>query len=128
MSAPFLGTGWAFPVHLDEHGQIAAVSDDELVRQSIWSILATAPGERVMRPTFGCGLTDLVFAPNTAVTHGLVASHIRDALVEFEPRIDLGDVAVAADPADPTRLLIEVDYTVRSTNSRFNLVFPFYLG
>jgi phage baseplate assembly protein W len=128
VSAPFLGHGWAFPIQLDDGGQIAAVAGDDLVRQSIWSILATAPGERVMRPTFGCGLTDLVFAPNSAMTHGLVATHVRDALLEFEPRIDVVDVAVAADPADPTRLLIELDYTVRATNSRFNLVFPFYLG
>ena len=80
-----------------------------------------------MRPAFGAGLADLVFAPNTPATHGLVASAVRSALVEWEPRIDLLDVAVSADPAEPVRLLVEVDYSVRATNSRFNLVYPFYL-
>jgi phage baseplate assembly protein W len=123
----FLGAGWALPVALDGNGQIVRADHETSVRQAIWAILATAPGERVMRPTFGCGLGDLVFAPNNALTEGLVSSSVRQALVEFEPRIDVLDVSVAADPGAPTRLLIEVDYQVRATNSRFNLVYPFYL-
>jgi len=127
MAGEFLGSGWAFPVQVGDDGTVAAATGEDAVRQAIWMVLATAPGERVMRPTFGAGLTDLVFAPNTPTTHGLVASSVRSALVEEEPRIDVLDVVVGADPAQPTRLLIEVDYTVRATNSRFNLVYPFYL-
>ena len=127
MAGEFLGRGWAFPVQVDGDGAIVPTTGEDAVRQAIWMVLATAPGERVMRPTFGAGLADLVFAPNTPTTHGLVASSVRAALVEEEPRIDVLDVAVTADPAEPTRLLVEVDYTVRATNSRFNLVYPFYL-
>jgi phage baseplate assembly protein W len=127
VAGEFLGSGWAFPVQVDDGGAIVAAAGEDAVRQAIWMVLATAPGERVMRPTFGAGLADLVFAPNTPTTHGLVASSVRSALVEEEPRIDVLDVVVTADPAQPTRLLIEVDYTVRATNSRFNLVYPFYL-
>jgi phage baseplate assembly protein W len=127
MGGEFLGSGWGFPVRVGDDGTIASTAGDDAVRQAIWMILSTAPGERVMRPTFGAGLADLVFAPNTPTTHGLVASSVRSALLEEEPRIDVVDVVVSADPALPTRLLIEVGYTVRATNSRFNLVYPFYL-
>jgi phage baseplate assembly protein W len=127
MAEEFLGSGWAFPLRLDEHGQVGAVALEDAVRQAIWLILSTAPGERVMRPTFGAGLADLVFAPNSPATQGLVSSAVRDALVEWEPRIDVLDVAATPDPEQPVRLLIEVDYAVRATNSRFNLVYPFYL-
>jgi uncharacterized protein len=127
MAGEFLGQGWAFPVTLDGRGGVAAVGLEDAVRQAVWIVLSTAPGERAMRPDFGAGLADLVFAPNTPATHGLVASAVRDALVDWEPRIDVLDVAVTADPAQPTRLLVEIDYAVRATNSRFNLVYPFYL-
>jgi uncharacterized protein len=127
MAGEFLGQGWAFPVTLDGRGGVAAVGLEDAVRQAVWIVLSTAPGERAMRPDFGAGLADLVFAPNTPATHGLVASAVRDALVDWEPRIDVLDIAVTADPAQPTRLLVEIDYAVRATNSRFNLVYPFYL-
>jgi uncharacterized protein len=127
MAGEFLGQGWAFPVTLDGRSGVAAVGLEDAVRQAVWIVLSTAPGERAMRPDFGAGLADLVFAPNTPATHGLVASAVRDALVDWEPRIDVLDIAVTADPAQPTRLLVEIDYAVRATNSRFNLVYPFYL-
>ena len=127
MTGEFLGSGWAFPVQVDGQGAVVPVAQEDAVRQAIWVILSTAPGERVMRPTFGAGLADLVFAPNSPATRGLVVSAVRDALVEEEPRIDVLDVTAVPDPAQPTRLLIEVDYSVRATNSRFNLVYPFYL-
>jgi phage baseplate assembly protein W len=127
MSGEFLGSGWAFPVQVDAEGAVVPVAQEDAVRQAIWVLLSTAPGERVMRPTFGAGLADLVFAPNSPATQGLVVSAVRDALVEWEPRIDILDVTAVPDPAQPIRLLIEVDYSVRATNSRFNLVYPFYL-
>jgi phage baseplate assembly protein W len=128
MSGDFLGLGWNFPVTTDPGGQIAlSPSPEEGIRQSIWTILSTAPGERVMRPDFGCGLSDLVFAVNNAGTASAVAAAVREALAVWEPRIDVLDVYAAADPERPNVLLIEIDYQIRSSNSRFNLVYPFYL-
>jgi uncharacterized protein len=126
MSTSFLGLGWSFPVSLDG-GHIAAAGSEESIRQAIWIILATARGERKMRPDFGCGIHDLVFAPNSADTAGRVATDVRESLVLWEPRIDLDNVEVTDDPAEPGRLLIQIEYRVRSTNNRFNLVYPFYL-
>lgn len=127
MSSEFLGAGWSFPIALDEGGQVRPAHYEESVRQSIWMILGTARGERMMRPDFGCGIHNLVFGASGAATAGLVTSQVRQALVEWEPRIEVLNVTTAADPAQPTRLLIEIDYQVRNTNSRFNLVYPFYL-
>jgi hypothetical protein len=126
MSTSFLGAGWQFPVSLDD-GEIALSVEEESIRQAIWIILATARGERQMQPDFGCGIHDLVFAVNSAETAGRVASEVREALILWEPRIDLDDFDVTNDPEQPSRLLIQIEYRVRSTNSRFNLVYPFYL-
>jgi phage baseplate assembly protein W len=124
----FLGLGWNFPVSLDEAGQVRLAPDaEEGIRQSIWTILATSPGERVMRPGFGCGIGDLVFGLSNAATASAVAGSVREALAVWEPRIDVLDVSVAPDPSDSTVLMVEISYQVRSTNSRFNLVYPFYL-
>src|SRR6266568_369199 len=128
MTEGFLGSGWNFPVSLDRDGQVAMAPDpEEEISQSIWTILGTSPGERVMRPDFGCGIHDMVFAVNNAATASAVAGVVRDALAVWEPRIDVLDVYAVPDPAHPSLLLIEINYLVRSTNSRFNLVYPFYL-
>lgn len=127
MTNEFLGVGWQFPVSLDEPGQIAMAAYEESVRQAIWTILSTAPGERVMRPDFGCGIHDLVFAPNSPGTAGQVIGQVRRALVRWEPRIDLLEVDARPDPAQSSRLLIVITYQVRTTNNEFNLVYPFYL-
>jgi phage baseplate assembly protein W len=127
-ASDFLGIGWNFPVGTDAGQQIARTADgDQSVRQSIWTILATAPGERVMRPDFGCGLHDLVFGVNNAATATSVTRTVREALATWEPRIDVLDVSAVPDPSEPNVLLIEISYQVRATNSRFNLVYPFYL-
>ncbi len=134
----FLGRGWNFPVRhdgrcrdgrcLDESCQIQLVPDaEEGIRQSIWMILSTAPGERVMRPDFGCGIHELVFGVNDARTAGAVAGAVRSALTLWEPRIDVLDVYAAPDASRSNLMLVEINYQVRSTNSRFNLVYPFYL-
>jgi phage baseplate assembly protein W len=127
MSQEFLGVGWKYPVQLDQDGEITLSRYEEDVREAIWIILSTAPGERVMRPDFGCGIYEFVFAPNDTHTAGLVRFHVEDALTRWEPRIDLQEVQVQADPGDPALLLISIDYRVRATDSRFNLVYPFYL-
>lgn len=126
MSASFLGVGWKFPVSL-ERGRIAMAAYEESIRESIWIILATARGERKMRPEFGCGIHDLVFATNSGETAGRVAGEVRQSLILWEPRIDVIDVAAGNDESEPTRLLIQIEYRVRATNNRFNLVYPFYL-
>jgi phage baseplate assembly protein W len=127
MSQEYLGAGWRFPVQLDDEGEIALSRYADDVREAIWIILSTSPGERVMRPTFGCGIHEYVFAPNNTSTLGLIHFHVEDALTRWEPRIDLEEVLVESSPTDPSLLLISVDYRVRTTDSRFNLVYPFYL-
>ena len=121
-----LGSGLAFPLRVDARGGLALAHEDEDVREAISLILGTAPGERPMRPEFGCGIHDYVFAPGDGATAGRVAQHVREALERWEPRIAVDDVVVAFDAADAGTLYIDVHYTVRSTNDRRNLVFPFY--
>jgi phage baseplate assembly protein W len=126
-SSNLLGRGWKFPFMLDERGEVA-LSDGELdIQEAIWMILSTAFGERLMHPDFGCGIHDLVFAPNNTGTAGLARFYVEEALVRWEPRIDVEEVEVQADPAQPELLLISVSYRVRTTDSRYNLVYPFYL-
>ena len=126
MSKPFLGVGWAFPVDANDDGEIKLAEYEENVRQAIWIVLGTAKGERVMRPDFGCSIYDLVFEINSASTAGRVAQEVQDALLYFEPRIDVLDVQVQAG-GNGEVLLISIEYQVRATNNVFNLVYPFYL-
>ena len=126
MTKIFLGVGWEFPVGVGAGGDVAAAAYEESVRQSLWIILGTAKGERVMRPDFGCDIYDLVFEVNSASTAGRVAASVRDALLLYEPRIDVRDVTVTAG-GDGEVLFIGIDYEVRATNNVFNLVYPFYL-
>jgi phage baseplate assembly protein W len=123
----FLGRGWAFPVRLDAAGEIEMDGAEEDIRQSIRIILGTAPGERAMRPAFGCGIHDRVFAAVSMATIGEIETAVREALVNWEPRIEVESVRVSSEEIDRGRLLIGIGYRVRSTNNRFNLVYPFYL-
>jgi phage baseplate assembly protein W len=125
--ADFLGVGWTSPVKLTQDGQIEMAHHEDAIHQSILMILATAKGERIMRPDFGCGIHDLVFAPNTPSTIGQLVSEVQDALIEWEPRIDIVDIDAVPFPNDPTCIQIQINYRVRTTNNRFNLVYPFYL-
>ena len=126
MAIDFLGSGWRFPIGL-EGGEVARASEEESIQQSIWLILGTSRGERVMRPDFGCGLSDLVFSVSNAATLGRVKEEVRRSLVTWEPRIELREVEVQAKPGEPAVLLIRIEYRVRLTNNVFNLVYPFYL-
>ena len=123
--ADFLGSGWSLP-SLIQRAEIDLSYGEQNIRESIWTILATAPGERVMRPTFGCGLHDLVFSLANAATLGRVRKLVWDALVLWEPRIDVTDVDVETKGRGEV-LLINIHYRVRTTNNFFNLVYPFYL-
>ncbi|MEO6952177.1 MAG: GPW/gp25 family protein [Polyangia bacterium] len=122
-----LGKGWKYPVELDRSGAVAFSEHEELVRQSIFIILGTAPGERVMRPGFGCELHELLYAPNNQATASLAAHYCEEALQKWEPRIK--DVEVEGSPSreEPNRLDIVIRYRVRATQVSRNLVYPFYL-
>jgi phage baseplate assembly protein W len=122
----FVGTGWSWPVEPDATGQIALISGTDELEQAMYLVLATAPGERPMRPEFGCRLQEYVFAPADAATAGMLAAEVRAALIRWEPRVVVDDVVVSADVDEPSTLWIDVRYSVRSSNDRRNLVFPFY--
>jgi Bacteriophage baseplate protein W len=124
-TSDFLGVGWAHPVQPADDGSIAEARYEESVRQAVWLVLATSPGERVMRPDFGCGIHELVFAPNDAASVGSAQQAVSAALLRWEPRIDVLDVSVRTETA--STLLIHIEYRVRATNNVFNLVYPFYL-
>ncbi len=123
----FLGTGWAFPPGLDVEGRIRLVSLEEDVRQAILIIIQTVLGERVMRPDFGSGLHNLVFEPVNRTTMALVQNTVERALIDWEPRIEVNNLAVTTDTNQRNTLEIDLLYTVRATNTQFNLVFPFFL-
>jgi phage baseplate assembly protein W len=127
MDIDFLGVGWSLPIQLDKTKQIQIAKYEAAVRQSIWAILSTARGERLMRPEFGCRIHDHVFAPNTAGTVGQIISDVRAALIEWEPRIDVLDIELLPQFTHPNLLQISINYQVRTTTNEFNLVYPFYL-
>lgn len=126
MSDEFIGAGWAFPLRTNATGGIALVSREREIEESIRLILGTAPGERPMRPEFGCRIHDEVFSGADAATAGRIAEDVRGALRRWEPRIELADVAVSLDAGDPSVLYIDIRYAIRATNEPRNLVFPFY--
>jgi phage baseplate assembly protein W len=126
MTHEFIGAGWAFPLRADRAGRIALVSGPREVEESIRLVLGTAFGERPMRPEFGCAIHDLVFDPADASLAGLIAYEVKASLVRWEPRIEVVDVEVTFDPAQPTVAYIDVRYRLRRENDPRNLVFPFY--
>ena len=123
----FLGTGFSFPVRVAPSGALTYSAGEQSVSEAIWILLGTARGERQMFPRFGCGIQDLVFAPNNQATWGNVQHLVKDALTEWEPRIDVLDVTVTGAPGEQNTLLIRVDYRIRSNNAFGNLVYSFYI-
>jgi phage baseplate assembly protein W len=123
----FLGRGWKFLVRPDERGALRYVEFDEDIREAIRIILGTSPGERVMRPDFGCGISRYVFASMDATTVTSIENAVREALTRFEPRIDVQDVKADQSRVADGVLSINIAYVVRSTNARENMVYPFYL-
>ena len=126
MANEFVGSGWAFPLELDQTGGFRLVSDEREVEQAIRLILGTAYGERPMRPDFGCKIHDFVFAEANATTAGLIATEVRASLARWEPRIDVDDAVVSVDENERSLLYIDIRYHVRGRNDPRNLVFPFY--
>lgn len=125
----FLGVGWAFPLSLDVQvtGDFALSVYEQNIRESISIILQTNPGERVMRPDFGAGLDSFLFAPIDGTTMPRMARQVREALIDWEPRIIVQDVTVTADMSAASTLLISMTYQIRVTNTVHNLVYPFFL-
>jgi uncharacterized protein len=122
-----IGSGLAFPLQVDRRGGIALARDETDIEQAIELILATAPGERPMRPEFGCGVHDFVFDSIDATTVGRMELAIRDALDRWEPRVVVETVAFNLDEVADGRLIIDIGYRVRATNTMRNLVYPFYV-
>jgi phage baseplate assembly protein W len=127
VSEEFVGAGWAFPMAIDATGGVALVRREREIEESVHLILGTSYGERPMRPEFGCGIHDHVFAPADASTAGLIAYEVRASLDRWEPRIDVNDVEVTAASDDNATLYVNISYTIRGTNDPRNLVFPFYV-
>jgi phage baseplate assembly protein W len=123
----FLGKGWRFPVSVNLTGGLSSSQFEENVRQSIFIILGTAPGERVMRADFGCRIHDLMFAPNNDVTAVRAAYYCEEAIYKYEPRIEKVEVQARPNPIEPNRLDLHIIYVIAGSNDKRNLVYPFYL-
>jgi phage baseplate assembly protein W len=122
-----IGSGLAFPLQVDRRGGIALARDETDIEQAIELILGTAPGERPMRPEFGCGVHDFVFDSIDASTIGRMENAIRDALDHWEPRVVVETVDFDLSDVDEGRLMIDIGYRIRVTNTIRNLVYPFYV-
>jgi phage baseplate assembly protein W len=123
----FLGVGWRFPLQVTPAGKIAQARYEQRVEESIYLILNTGKGERVMMADFGCGIHDLVFAPNNPATLSIVVQQVREALVKYESRIDVLEIKPETAPEQPNLLLIRINYRIRANNALGNLVYPFYI-
>ncbi len=126
MATEFIGAGWAFPLRTDATGRMALVAGRQELEEAIRLILGTAPGERPMRPEFGCGIHDLVFAIGDDETAARIAYEVRTALLRWEPRIEVLGVEITLVDRDTGVLHIDVTYQPTNTNDPRNLVFPFY--
>lgn len=127
MAVSFIGKGWRYPLGTDAAGNIALSSEDADLERAIRLILATAPGERPMRPEFGCGIHDYVFASADATTAGRISVEVKKSLKFWEPRINVRDVQVTVDQVSRNTLYINIVYEKKGSYDPRNLVFPFYL-
>jgi uncharacterized protein len=125
---PYLGRGLAFPLYVNSQGGIALASGDTDIEQAIHIILGTAPGERVMRPEFGCRAHELIFAPRDATTEGLMIYYVQQALGRWEPRIELSQVRVVNGNEPDGALLVEIEYRIKSTHDVRSIVYPFFIA
>jgi hypothetical protein len=123
----FIGRGLSFPMRVDQSGALALTSGEADIDGSLRMVLTTAPGERLMRPQFGCKIWDLLFEPINANTIGRMGVAVRDAVSQWEPRVTLDSVDIAPDPNDAAKVMIHLTYRVRATNDKRNLVYPFYV-
>lgn len=125
--ASFVGRGFYWPLQVDHTGSIRLTDSDGDLDRSMAVVLATAPGERLMRPQFGCRIWELMFEPVNANVLGLMAHAVREALAQWEPRVAVLNVEPVPDPDEPALVTIHIEYRVKATNDRRNLVYPFYV-
>jgi phage baseplate assembly protein W len=125
--ATFVGRGFSWPMEVDHTGSIRLTDSAEDIDRSMRIVLMTAPGERVMRPQFGCDIWDLLFEPVTPNLLGLIAEAVYEALGQWEPRVEVEEVTPVPDVDDSALVRVSVSYRVRATNDRRNLVYPFYV-
>ena len=123
----FLGKGLRFPVSVNLNGGVSSSQLEENVRQSIFIVLGTAPGERINRPMFGCQIHDLMFAPNNDLTAARAEVYCEEAIYKFEPRVEKVVCRASPNRDEPNRLDIRIEYVIAGKNDKRNLVFPFYL-
>jgi phage baseplate assembly protein W len=123
----FLGKGLRFPVSVNLNGGVSSSVLEENVRQSIFIILGTAPGERIYRPDFGCRIHDLMFEPNNAITAAAAEVYCEEALYKYEPRIESVTCRARPNADEPNRLDVRLEYIIAGKNEKRNLVYPFYL-
>jgi len=128
VSEPFLGTGWRFPILPDEAGRLGYATGEQSIEHCLRALLLTGVGERVMRPDFGTRAQESVFAPGSVQNLRDLERSIAEAVRTYEPRVELDEVRAEADLADESRVTVSVAYRIRRTNTKANLVFPFYLG
>lgn len=127
MNRSFLGRGWSFPPEFNrETSTVRMLEDEEDIRSSLQVLLSTRPGERIMDPVFGCNLDELLFTPLNLTLKTHLIDLIRTAILYYEPRIDANKIDIDEVRDNDGVLLINIDYTIRATNSRMNMVFPFY--
>lgn len=127
MEREFLGNGWKYPVSVKADGRISSSRYEDNIRESVLLILGTSKGERLMRPEFGCSIHEYAFSTMDTLTLRMIENAIYEALVEWEPRIDVNAIKTLTDNEKEGKLLISIDYSVRRSNTQFNLVYPFYL-
>ena len=127
MPDEIVGRGWVFPPRIGAQGGIALTHEHSEIDQAIYIILSTSPGERVMRPTFGCRLHELVFAPNNSHTAARARRYVEEALGMWEPRIRVLQVDVTQDADADNTLVIGIRYEIKATHDQRSLVYPFYL-
>jgi uncharacterized protein len=123
----FLGRGWAFPPQLSDRDRMSMVQDDADIRQAIYIIVNTHPGERVMRPEFGCEIHSLIFSPANDQTAAMAERYVREALARWEPRITVQEVRATPGGTQYGELLIEIVYEIKASHDRRSLVYPYYL-
>lgn len=123
----FLGSGLNFPLRVDALGGLELVSADRDIQQSIGIILGTRPGERVMRPEFGCQVHDLIFEPRDAILVGKIRSSVMKALARWEPRIEVIDVRPVVDSESDGSVVVTIEYQVKATHDQRSIVYPFFI-
>ena len=127
MAKEFLGNGFTFPLRIGPDGSFRMSAYEDDIKEAIGIILYTAAGERVMRPDFGCGIHERVFDSINGATLAAIETDVKEAMIKYEPRIEVLEVTVSANDADSGKLVIQLDYKVRETNNAFNYVYDFYL-